>query len=258
MNGCRPTHHGADLTSQDVEFGAILALGRQEIIQRSMTMNKKFAGALPISQKSERFSYILVHHYCDEKFLFQTITMYPEAEREQVMDKIVNNKSWYWGRFAHQNRSAYLQKRLLAEAQMYQEFSRKYWTLKESCPVYFYLYPHFSPDDIQAKLNQRKMLDEPHTRYLLIDLDDLEDNINISFTILDSLISYREKLVSQGALYGREGLLSAYEELGSIFHISEITHFMEKYAHIEDLCFEVQIWDAELLLEWQKTYSNLS
>ena len=164
-------------------------------------MNKKTEKTLEIFRKPKGFSYILVHHYCNEKYLFQTVTMYPEVERDQAMANIVDSKSWYGGRFAAENRSAYLQRRIRAEALMYQEFFRKYWVLKERCPVYFYLYPHFSPDDIQAKLDQRKRFDEPHTKYLLIPLAELEDTTNISFTISDSLISYRNKLVSQETLF---------------------------------------------------------
>lgn len=111
-------------------------------------MNNKKDRPPGIAHKSNRFLYKLVHHYCNEKYLFQTITMYPEAERDQIMANMVDNKSWNGGRFAEQNRGTYLQRRIRAEEQMYKEFSRKYWVLKECCPVYFYLYPHFSLDEI--------------------------------------------------------------------------------------------------------------
>jgi hypothetical protein len=120
--------------------------------------------------------------------------------------------------------------------------------------VYFYLYPHFLSDDIQAKLDARKKLDEPHTKYLLIPLTELEDDRNISFTISDSMLSYREKIIRQEEIVAGENLNPQhpkYPEFGSVFHISEITRFMEKYANIDDLCFEVQIWDPSLLRKWQ-------
>ena len=170
------------------------------------------------------------------------------------MANMVDHKSWYGGRFAEQNRGTYLQRRIRAEEQMYQEFSRKYWVLKECCPVYFYLYPHFSLDEIQAKLDERKKYDEPHTKYLLIPLAELEDDTNISFTISDSMTSYRDKIVCQEEIVKVENLHPKppkYAEYGSVFHISEIALFIEKYEHVEDLCFEVQIWDTSLLRKWK-------
>ncbi len=46
--------------------------------------------------------------------------------------------------------------------------------------------------------------------------------------------------------------LLSMQNMALIFHISEIILFMEKYEHIENLCFEVQVWDTSLLRKWKQ------
>ena len=92
-------------------------------------------------------------------------------------------------------------------------------------------------------MQDRHELDEPHTKYLLVDLRDLDDLKNISFTISDSLTSYKQKLIKQGAVYYGSNLITEYVDHGSIFHIREISELVEKYDDKDDLHFEVQVWD---------------
>ena len=40
-------------------------------------------------------STIMVHHYCSEEHLFQTVTMVDEHERQRIFQALVENKSWY-------------------------------------------------------------------------------------------------------------------------------------------------------------------
>ncbi len=196
--------------------------------------------------------HIMVHHYCSEEFLFQTITMYDEDERERVYQEIVENKNWYWGRFKDGHRAAYMKKRIMAKSQMYRDFSEKYWSPKERCPVYFYLYPDFSKTVIEQRLLDRHERDEPHTKYLLVDTRDLDDVTNISFTISDSLTSYKRKLIRQGAEYNGSIPITEYVDHGTIFHIGEIAQLIEKYEDKVDLHFEVQVWDRNVLNKWLK------
>jgi hypothetical protein len=191
----------------------------------------------------------MVHHYCSEEHLFRTITMYDEREREDVYRDIVANKSWYWGRFAQGHRDAYMRKRVWVEARMYRDFSVEYWKPKYTSPVYFYLYPHFSLQLIENRLKNRQDY-EPRTRYLLVDLKDLDDTRHISFTVSDSLTSYRKLLEEEGAVDRDAPVPKGYADHGRVFHIQEIDRLISEYPDDADLYFEVQVWDKDVLHAW--------
>jgi hypothetical protein len=199
---------------------------------------------------------VMVHHYTRAEHLFRTVTMYPEIEREQVLDEVVTAKTWYWGRFASENRQGYMKTRLFVESRMYEEFSRKYWPPKHRSPVFFYMYPELSLSAIEERLRQRKLLDEPHTEYLLVDLRDLPDITHVSFTLCDSHTSYREALIRKGLSTKKPG--PTLTDHGTVFHIREIAEVYDRHKDEKDLYFEIQVWDPEILVRWRDAHDATS
>lgn len=196
---------------------------------------------------------VMLHHYSRVEYLFTTVTMYADDERERMLDDIVATKTWYWGRYAPDNRRYYMQERLFVEARMYEAFSRKYWPPKQRCPVFFYLFPNLSLPIIEERLRQRCQYDEPDTKYLFVDLQDLVDTTHMSFTLCDSHRSYRTALVQQGLLFGDESSTPLADH-GTVFHIQEIAEVYARHEEEDDLYFEVQVWDPEILDHWKDAH----
>ena len=144
-----------------------------------------------------------------------------------------------------------MQKRVWVEARMYRDFSEKYWKLKSTFPVYFYLYPNFSLQVIEKRLQNRREY-EPRTKYLLVDLRDLENTDHVSFTVSDSMMSYRKLLEKEGFAYKEAPVPGEYADHGEIFHIHEIDRLISKYRNDNDLYFEVQVWDKDVLYAWKR------
>lgn len=196
---------------------------------------------------------IMLHHYSRVEYLFKTVTMYADDDREQMCNNIAASKTWYWGRYAPGNRRYYLRERLFVEARMYEAFSRKYRPPKQHCPVFFYLFPDLSLPIIEERLHQRRQYDESDTEYLLVDLQDLVDTTHVSFTLRDSHRSYRAALVQQGLLSSDESSTPLADH-GTMFHIQEIAEVYARHEEEDDLCFEVQVWDPEILVSWKNAH----
>jgi hypothetical protein len=177
--------------------------------------------------------------------------MYTDNEREDAYRDILANKSWYWGRFAQGHRDAYMQKRVWVEARMYRDFSEKYWKPRSALPVYFYLYPDFSLQAIEKRLQNRREY-EPRTKYLLVDLRDLENTEHVSFTVSDSMMSYRRLLEKEGFAYREAPVPEEYADHGEIFCIHEIDRLISRYSNDNKLYFEVQVWDKDVLDAWRR------
>jgi hypothetical protein len=189
----------------------------------------------------------MIHFYNDEKYLFKTVSMYNENDRDQIFDRIVENKSWYWGRFQKSERKGYISRRIKVENMLYEEFSENYWRLKEKIPVFFYLIPNLSISEIESDLLERENCGEAPTKYKIVELGKIRKNKNVTFTIRDSHRSYKQKLNElnlhvKGAVHGEE-----LKDYGRIFPIDEIDWVHEKYESVKEIKYEVQIWDRELL-----------
>ena len=195
---------------------------------------------------------IMFHHYHCVEHLFKTISMYTDDERGTILDNIVTAKGWYWGRYARDHRQSYLKKRRLVEAHMYDTFSTKYWVPKHTCPVFFYLFPELSLCTIEERLRQRHQHGELDTKYLLIDIRDLVDTTHISFTLGDSHRSYRDVLIQHG--FSSEEPPKIRADYGNIFHIHEMAEVYARNNDEDGLCFEVQVWDPDILEHWRKTH----
>jgi hypothetical protein len=195
----------------------------------------------------------LMHFYSNKEFLFQTVTMYGDDEREMVFDSIVSTKSWYWGRFSATDRTAYMARRVAVEKMLFSEFEDSHWRLRNEHPVYLYLIPNLSLEETESDLGNRKEHQENHTEYLLFDLERISSRSNITFTLDDSLRSYRRKLLDQGIpcreLTGKCAELSDY---GQIFHIDELADVYERNAGTPDIRFEIQVWDKDILMEYME------
>lgn len=195
---------------------------------------------------------IMIHHYTCIEHLFTTVTMYADDERAQVCENIVKAKNWYWGRYAVDHRQDYLKKRLFVEARMHTEFSRKYWTPKIPCPVFFYLYPDLSLHAIEERLSQRQQYGEQQTKYLLIGIQDLVDTRHMSFTLCDSHRSYRKMLIQHGLSTDTPSTPQA--DHGTVFHIHELAEVYARNQEEDGLYFEVQVWDPEILTLWKEAH----
>jgi len=178
--------------------------------------------------------------------------MYAADERERVFDDIVTTKNWYWGRYAPENRQSYMATRLFVEARMYDAFSRKYATPKQPHPVFFYIFPDLSLPAIEERLRQRRQYDELNTKVLLIDLRDLVDTTQISFTLCDSHHSYREALIRQGL--SADESTTPHADHGTVFHIHELAEVYARNEAEDGLYFEVQVWDPEILEHWRAVH----
>jgi len=194
----------------------------------------------------------MLHFYSSVEYLFTTITMYADDEREKVFGNIVTTRNWYWGRYAPGNRQSYMATRLFVEARMYDAFSRKYWPPKQRHPVFFYIYPNLSLSTIEDGLHQRQQYKELNTKYLLIDIQDLVDLTHISFTLSDSHQSYREALVQQGLSTVQS--ITPHADYGTVFHIRELAEIYARHEEDGGLYFEVQVWDPGILERWREVH----
>ena len=195
---------------------------------------------------------VMVHFYSNAAFLFRSVTMYPDVEQARVLDDIVTAKSWHWGRYSYGHRQNYLKTRVFVENCMREAFTRKYWPVKAARPVFFYLYPKLSVAFIEERLRQREQLDEPRTKYLLVDLTELTDTKDISFTLRDSHTSFRETLIRQGLSVNQPA--AALPDNDTVFHIQEIIDLYRRHEDDDDLYFEVQVWDPDILEIWRRSH----
>jgi hypothetical protein len=190
----------------------------------------------------------LFHFYNDDRNLFRTVTMYSGQERDRVLDQIVSNRAWYWGRFAKSERVLYMLQRETVEKLMRAEFERKFWKLPFASPVYFYIYPHLDLQRLLDELDHRARFDEQKTKILTFQLNELLNTKSVSFTLEDSFQSYKLVLRSQGipVRTGRPELKCA-ECQGRIFYIEQLQAVYAKHHGDQGVYFEVQVWDGETL-----------
>jgi hypothetical protein len=190
----------------------------------------------------------MVHFYNDDEFLFRTVTMCPHEERERIFDRLVEAGSWYYGRYSKSERDAYMLQRTTVEDLMHSEFEKRFWPTPGKVPVYFYIYPHLDVKELQAKLDRRKQLGEASTRFLLFRLVGLPSTRFISFTLQDSLQSYRHILQDRRIPVRETPLkLRCAQCQGRIFPIDELKRIHAKHCGEPELYFEVQVWDPTIL-----------
>jgi hypothetical protein len=111
--------------------------------------------------------------------------------------------------------------------------------------VFFSLRPSLDLHAVDRELRQRRALDETRTRCLLVDLVEITDTAHISFTVFDSHRSYAERCPADP---GDPAPATPVErDQGTIFRIDEAAEVLARNRHIQDLSFEVQVWNPSIL-----------
>ena len=189
----------------------------------------------------------LIHFFIDKEHLFKTITMAAAYQIDEICDKFASQKGWYWGRYAKSERYDYLNKRRFVEKELFDEYTQEYGRLKEKVPVYFYLYPKLTTQQAIALGQQRTKHEEVEPRILLVKIQNLDDITNITFTLNDSFTAYWQKAIEAGInCRGPQPDGIVLPDHNKVFPFSRIEEIHRKYSK-QDMVYEVQIWDYELL-----------
>jgi hypothetical protein len=189
----------------------------------------------------------LVHFFNDKEYLFKTITMAGLAQVDEICNRISFQKGWYWGRFAPSERQAYLKRRLCVEKELYDGYTQAYGSLKEKIPVYFYLYPNLTKQKALELAQQRTRHDETEPQILMVNICDMDDTQNITFTLHDSLTAYWKKATEFGLeMRGDRNAPVLLPDYNEVFPFSMIEQIHRKYK-AQHISYEIQIWDYQLL-----------
>jgi hypothetical protein len=189
----------------------------------------------------------LIHFFNDKEHLFKTITMAGLSRMDDICNRISTLKGWYWGRFAPSERHTYLERRLFVEKQLYEGYTQVYGSLKEKVPVYFYLYPNLTKQEAMKLAQQRTRYDEKEPHVLMVNIRDLKDTQNITFTLNDSLTAYWKKAAESGLeMRGDRNAPVVLQDHNQVFPFSMIEQIHRKYKE-KQITYEIQIWDYQLL-----------
>lgn len=189
----------------------------------------------------------LTHFFTDKEHLFKTITMADSCLVDEISDKIASQKGWYWVRYSQSDRCDYLKRRLFVERELYCGYTREYGRLKEQVPVYFYLYPNITKQKVIERGQQRTRYDETAPQILMVKIQDIDDTANMTFTLNDSFTAYWRKAIESGIkCREEENGRVALPDHNKIFPFSAIEQIHQRYK-AQDMNYEVQVWDYELL-----------
>ncbi len=189
----------------------------------------------------------LVHFFNDKEHLFKTIMMADACQIDEICDKFVSQKGWYWGRYSKSERSDYLARRRFVEQKLFEEYTQAYGRLKEKVPVYFYLYPKITLQKVIALGQQRTRQEEAKPGILMVRIRDVKEFTNITFTLSDSCTSYWRKANEAGIhCRGPQPTGGVLPDHNKVFPFSMIEEIHRKYKEL-DIYYEVQVWDHELL-----------
>jgi hypothetical protein len=195
----------------------------------------------------------LVHFFNDKKYLFKTITMAGVSQVDDICNTISSQKGWYWPRFAMSERHDYLKRRKFVETQLYEDYTRKYGSLKEKIPVYFYLYPNITKEKAIELGKQRTRNGEMEPHILMVKIQDIEDTKNITFTLNDSHTAYWKRAMESGIKCRGDGNHPVVlQDHNKVFPFSMIEQIHQKYK-AQQINFEIQVWDYQLLEEIRYT-----
>jgi hypothetical protein len=130
---------------------------------------------------------------------------------------------------------------------LFAEYTQEYGMLKETVPVYFYLYPRITLQQAIAKGKQRTQHEEGEPGILMVKIEDIEDLTNLTFTLNDSFTAYWQK-ANEAGIKSRgpqpDGIV--LPDHNKVFPFAMIEDIHRKYAK-QNMIYEVQIWDYELL-----------
>ncbi len=189
----------------------------------------------------------LIHFFTDREHLFKTIMMAAAGEIDEICDRFVSQKGWYWGRYSKSERSDYLNRRRFVEQELFDEYTQAYGRLKEKVPAYFYLYPKITLQKLIALAQQRTRHEEVEPGVLLVKIRDVEEITNITFTLNDSCTAYRQKALAAGInCRGPQPTGIVLPDHNKVFPFSMIEEIHRRYKQ-QGIYYEVQVWDYELL-----------
>ncbi|MCW5844878.1 MAG: hypothetical protein KIT77_26740 [Caldilinea sp.] len=189
----------------------------------------------------------LIRFFNDRAFLFKTITMAAPAERDAVCDAICARRGWYGGRFAASERQAYLRKRLFVERALYADYTQTYGPLKETAPVYFYLYPNITAQRALDLAIERTHHNEVEAQVLMVPIQEFAEAENVTFTLNDSHTAYRERVIAAGVERRGDGPGQVVlPDHNRVFPFSMIEALHRRYR-AQAIPYEVQVWDYQLL-----------
>jgi hypothetical protein len=189
----------------------------------------------------------LVHFFTDKEHLFKTVTMADFSRVDEISDKIASQKGWYWFRYAQTDRQDYLARRRFVERELYEGYTRQYGRLKEKVPVYFYLYPNLTRQSALEKGRLRTKQGETAPQILMVKVEDIDDSQNITFTVNDSFTAYWKKAMESGIRCREEEKERVVlQDHNQVFPFSMLEQIHQKYR-TQEISYEVQVWDYELL-----------
>jgi hypothetical protein len=195
----------------------------------------------------------LVHFFNDERYLFKTITMAGPSHADDICQRITSQRGWFWMRFSPSERRGYLSRRHFVERAMYEDFTQRYGSLKEKVPVYFYLVPNITEQKAMELARQRTRHGETEPRVLMVELRDIEDITNMTFTLNDSHVAYRRRVMEAGMDFGGDTAVpEVLPDHDRVFPFSMIGPIHRRYA-AHRISYEVQIWDHERLADLKYT-----
>jgi hypothetical protein len=186
----------------------------------------------------------LVHFYNDPQYLFKTITMSPQSEYSRISKLLVDTNSWYCFRYSNEIREAYYKRRIYLEKRLKAEFEANYYHLVSDIPIYFYVIPNITKDEI---LKKNETIYNNAKYVSLIDMDLLFGKTNITFTINDSFRSYQQAMLNAGLPEMlNEPKYEIFPDSSQVFPLDELDNMSKKYKTLP-VKYEVQIWDHEIL-----------
>jgi hypothetical protein len=189
----------------------------------------------------------LVHFFHDVRYLFKTITMVEEGQADPICSALTAARAWYWGRFSPSERRDYLKRRRFVEAAMYEEYAKQHAPLKEKVPIYFYLIPDLTEQKAVELARQRTSHGEAEPRVLLVQVHDIADTSNVTFTLNDSHTAFRRKIVEAGlSLGGSSDVRAELPDHGKVFPFSTLERLHRAYGP-QHVTYEIQVWDHDLV-----------
>ena len=130
---------------------------------------------------------------------------------------------------------------------LHDEYTREYGYLKEKVPVYFYLFPNITKQRAIELGQQRTKHGEIAPQILMVNIQSIDDTTNMTFTLNDSFTAYWKKAMESGIkCREEENGRVVLQDHNKIFPFSMIEHINQKYK-AQEMYYEVQIWDYELL-----------
>jgi hypothetical protein len=195
----------------------------------------------------------LIHFFNDRQFLFKTISMAESSQVEAICDAISSQRGWFGGRFSPGERQGYLRRRRFVESALYEDYTREYGCLKEKVPFFFYLIPNLTEQKALEMARERARQGESEPQVMLVDIEELEDMANITFTLNDSHAAYWKRIKESGLAFGGDNHVPVVlPDHNRVFPFSMIEEIHRKYKE-QGISYEIQIWDYQLLEKMRYT-----